>query len=163
MPPPTFAPNTKAIGVQIVSYLATLAYPSTAPVYKLAQLEQIKDVVTQVTDGGAVVEVYGNLDDSERRGFGGRVRDTQSWFIMSLVSNETAAMAASIYDVRDALVQPFQLHATLGTSVFNLFHAALKPNTGHFMMMLRDGQFLRAHVIEIETKQEWQVPGGVIS
>ena len=155
---PTFvsAPNTKAIGNQIVSFLTALQYPDTTPVYQLAQLEAIKDITDQVANG-ACVEVYGLLDDSDRRGFGGRIWDTQSWYILSMVSMDTAASAAKIYDVRDALVQPFQAHATLGTAVFNLFQSELKPN-GRFLRVFRNGQWLRCHLAELETRQEWVVP-----
>lgn len=162
--PSTTAPNTKSIGNQIVSFLSSLTYPDTTTVYQLAQLEEIKDVTDQVANG-ACVEVYGNMDKSERRGFGGRIWDTQSWYILSMCSMDTAALAAKIYDVRDALVQPFQTHATLGTTVQNLFHAQFKDGSGRFLKVMRNGQWLRAHLIELETKQEWIVPTppGVIS
>jgi len=160
------APNTKAIGNAIVSYLAALVIPNTStPVYKVAQLEVIFDVIGQVSDGGAVVEVYGNADDSERRGFGGRVWDEQEWYILSLCSRETGGLASYIYDVRDYLVQPFQVHAQLGNIVSNLFHAQLKAKSGRFMTATRDGQILRAHLITLVTRQEWAVPipPGVVS
>lgn len=163
MPSFVTSPDTKAIGNAIVSYLTTLAYPNTTLVYTLCQLEEIKDVTDQVANG-ACVEVYGNLDRSERRGFGGRIWDYQSWYILSMVSLDTPAQAATIYDVRDALVQPFQTHATLGAQVLNLFHAQIKDN-GRFLKVMRNGQWLRAHLIELETKQEWTVaiPPGVVS
>jgi hypothetical protein len=162
--PVTLAPNTRAIGDQIVSFLASLTYPGGALVYQVAQLEQIFDVLNQVTGGGVVVEVYGNLDSSERRGFGGRVWDTQDWYILSMCSVETGELAAQIYDVRDALVQPFQTHATLGTQVFNLFRAELKENSGRFGKVVRNGQEVKMHLITLTTMQEWQVPPpGVIA
>jgi hypothetical protein len=157
---PTFAtaaPNTHAIGTLIVSYLSTLTYPDTTPVYAQASLESYKDVTTLVAGGSVCVEVYGDSDVSERRGFGGRIWDTQSWFILSMCSLDNPTYAAKIYDVRDALVQPFQQHATLGTSIFNLFQAQLKPD-GKFFRILRNSQFLRAHLVTLETKQEWYVP-----
>ena len=164
MPSFVTQPDTHAIGTAIVSYLTTLAYPNTALVYTLAQLEEIKDVTDQVASGGACVEVYGNMDKSERRGFGGRIWDTQTWYILSMVSLDTPTLAAQIYDVRDALVQPFQTHATLGAQVLNLFHSQIKEN-GRFLKVMRNGQWLRAHLIELETRQEWTVPipPGVIS
>lgn len=154
--PVTTAPDTKAIGTQIVSYLSALTYPDTTPVYQGGQLEEIKDISDLVANG-ACFEVWGNGDKSERRGFGGRIWDTQSWYILSMVSKDTAALAAKIYDVRDALVQPFQAHATLGTSVFNLFHSQLMDN-GRFLYVFRNGQWLRCHLVELETRSEWQVP-----
>lgn len=153
----TPAPNTHAIGIQIVTYLASLTYASTFPVYAQASLEAIKDVTSLVANGSACIEVYGDLDQSERRGFGGRIWDTQTWYLLSLCSLDTAAYAAQIYDIRDALVQPFQQHATLGTGIFNLFQAQLKPD-GKFFRVMRNSQFLRAHLVSLETKQEWYVP-----
>jgi hypothetical protein len=156
--PAATAPQTLAIGNAIVSYLSSLIYPSTSLVYTLAQLESIKDVVDLVASGGACCEVYGDKDSSERRGFGGRIWDTQSWFILSLCAMDTPAHAQQIYNVRDALVQPFQTHATLGTIVSNLFHAQLIDKSGRFFRVQRSGQWLRAHVIELETRQEWYIP-----
>ncbi len=157
------APDTLAIGNAIESYLAALAYPNTSLVYTLAQLEAIKDVVDLVANGGACCEVYGDLDSSERRGFGGRIWDTQTWFILSMCALDTPQHAQQIYTVRDALVQPFQQHATLGSQVSNLFHAQLIDKSGKFYRVQRSGQWLRAHLVQLETRQEWQVPGGVIS
>src|SRR6266851_8839097 len=113
------APNTKAIGNAIVSYLAALTKPDTTPVYILAQLEVIYDVIGKVSTAGAVCEVYGNAGDSERRGFGGRMWDEQEWYILSMCSRETATLASYIYDVRDFLIVPFQVHAQLGNIVSN--------------------------------------------
>ena len=166
MPSFVTAPNTKAIGEAIVSSLTSLKYSDgVTPVYQLAQLEEIKDVTDLVADDGACVEVYGNQDDSQRRGFGGRIWDPQTWYILSMVSLDTPAKAAKIYDVRDALVQPFQQHATLGAQVLNLFHAQLKEGSGRFFKIFRNGQWLRSHITELETRQEWTVPipPGVIS
>lgn len=157
------APQTKAIGNAIVSYLAALTKPDTTLVYKVAQLEVIFDVLTQVSSGGAVVEVYGNLDNSERRGFGGRIWDTQSWYLLSMCSLETAGLASYIYDVRDYLIVPFQQHAQLGNAVSNEFHTQFKLNSGRFMQTVRNGVKLRAYVCELETKQEWVVSGGIVS
>lgn len=162
--PNTFSPNTGAIGDAIVAYLAGLTYPDTTKVYKFAQLELIMDVVTQVSDGGAVVEVYGNADDSERRGFGGRIWDEQGWYILSMCSLETPALARKIYDVRDQIVLPFQTHSTLGGGIYNVFHAEFKAKSGRFWQVVRNGQNVKAHLIELTTRQEWQIqPPGVVS
>jgi hypothetical protein len=148
-----------------VSYLASLTYPDTTKVYTLAQLESIKDTTDFIANGGVCVEVHGNNDDSERRGFGGRIWDEQSWIILSMCSMDTPDLAARIYDARDALVVPFQTHAELGGGIYNLFHAQFKPNSGRFLHVMRNGQFMRAHSIELITRQEWtvQIPPGVIS
>lgn len=158
-------PTTKAIGNAIVSYLSALTYPDTTPVYKLVQLEVIMDVMNRISDGGAVCEIYGNADDSQRHNFGGRIWDEQEWYILSLCSLETSALASQIYDVRDALIVPFQTHAVLGSQVANLFHAQIKPNSGRFMQVLRNGQKCKAHLITLMTRSEWSVPipPGVIS
>jgi hypothetical protein len=163
--PATLAPNTGAIGDAIVAYLAALTYPNTTKVYKDAQLELIFDVISQVSDGGAVVEVYGNADDSERRGSGGRIWDEQDWYILSMCSLETATLARKIYDVRDALVVPFQTHATLGGGIYNVFHAQFKPKSGRFGQVVRNGQNVKMHIITLTTRQEWVVttPPGVVS
>ena len=165
MPYPT-GPSTKAIGNAIVAYLAALTKPDTTAVYKLAQLEYIFDVIGKVSDGGAVVEVYGNLDSSERHGFGaaGHIKDVQTWYILSMCSLDTAETAARIYDIRDALVQPFQAHAQLGNIVSNLFHSQLQDNM-RFGRIQRNGQFLRMHLAILETRQEWLVPSppGVVA
>ena len=155
--PMATTPNTAAIGDAIVAYLAALTYPNTAPVYNLVQLEAIKDVTTQVAGGYACAEVYGNDDSSIRHAFGGKMRDEQSWFILSMCSLDTPQQARQIYVIRDALVQPFATHATLGNTG-SVFHAELKPNSGKFLRIARNGQELRAHLIEVFTMQEWVVP-----
>ena len=160
-----FATNadTLAIGQEIVTYMGALVYPGTSTVvYTLAQLEAIKDATDLVASGGVCCEVYGDTDTSERRGFGGRIWDCQTWFILSLCALDTPAHAQQIYRVRDALVLPFQTHVTLGGSVTNLFQVQLQPNMKFFRVQ-RSGQWLRAHLATLETKQEWQVSGGVIS
>lgn len=158
------APDTLAIGNAIVGFLSALTYSGGALVYKLAQLEAIKDVIDLTSSGGVCAEVYGNLDDSQRRNFGGVIFDEQSWFVLSMCSLDTPTLAQQIYPVRDALVQPFQKHATLGNAG-NVFHSQIKPNSGKFFRVFRNGQWLRAHVMELLTKQQWQVPvpPGVIS
>jgi hypothetical protein len=158
------SPNTLAIGNAIVTYMSALTYPGTnTVVYTLAQLEAIKDVVDLVANGGVCCEVYGDKDSSQRRGFGGRIWDPQTWFILSLCALDTSTHAQQIYNVRDALVVPFQTHATLGAQVSNLFHAQLIEGSGKFFRVQRSGQWLRAHLIELETRQEWQVQGGIQS
>jgi len=163
--PATTAPNTRQIGNAIVAYLAALAYQSGLLVYTQngVQLEEFKDITQLVQGNGACCEVYGDMDTSERRGFGGRIWDTQKWYILSLCSQDSPLQAAQIYDVRDALVQPFQQHAQLGNLVSNLFHSQLDTNM-RFMRVLRNGVFYRAHLAVMETRQEWVVPPpGVIS
>lgn len=158
------APDTPAIANAIVGYGQTLAYPDTTLVYKECQLGEIKDIVDNVAGGNACLEVYANLDDSQRHAFGGRIHDDQTWFLLSLVSLDNAEAAELlIYRVRDALVAPFQQHATLGNAG-NVFHAQIKSGSGKFLKVFRNGVWLRAHLIEVLTKQEWQVPApGVIS
>lgn len=161
--PATTAPNTLLIGQQIVSYLAALTYPSTSTiVYTLANLEAIKDITDYVANGGICVEVYADGDGSDRRGFGGRIWDPQMWIILSICSLDSPTLAETIYNARDALVVPFQTHATLGTSVFNLFYSELQPNM-KFGRLLRNGKWYRVHEAHLMTKQEWYASGGIQS
>ncbi len=157
--------QTKALGQAIASYGAALTKDDTTLVYNLAQLEIINDVLSHVSDGGAVLEVYGNLDGEERHGFGGagRMRTVQSWYLLSICSLETPALAAYIYDVSDYLMVPFEQHVQLGNPTTGLYHAQLKENSGRFYRVQRNGVWLKAHLCEIETRQEWQIPGGVLS
>lgn len=163
--PATLVANTLQVGQGIVAYFAALKNPDGSPVYKLAQLEGVKDVTDLIAGGGVCCEVYGNTDDSERRGFGGRIWDHQEWFVLSLCSLDTPLLAQQIYTVRDLAYVPLQTHALLGGGIYNLFHAQIKRNSGKFWRVMRNQQWLRAHVFELETKCEWQVisPPGVIS
>ena len=166
MPAPTQR-TTKAVGTAIVNYLAALTKPDTTAVYSLAQLEIIFDVIGKVSDGGAVVEVYGNIDGEERHGFGGagRMRAVQTWYILSMCSLESAALSSYIYDVSDYLMVPFEQHALLGSgaTIPGVYHSQMKPGGGRFYRVNRDGQWLKAYLCELETRQEWAIPGGVIS
>lgn len=158
--------NTLTVGQAIVGYMQALTYSgSGSQVYKVVTLGEQKDVTDNVANGAASLEVYANLDDSQHFAFNGKIRDTQSWFLLSLVNMDDAQAAeALIYQVRDALVVPFQEHATLGNAG-TVFNSQLKPNSGKFLKVFRNGQWLRAHLIEIQTKSEWNVstPPGVIS
>lgn len=165
MPSYLSAPQTHAIGTAIVTYLAGLTYSDgITKVYALTQLEAIKNVINAVSNGNACAEVYCETDMSERRGFGGRVWDHQKWYILSMCSIDSPATASQIYDIRDALVQPFQVHAQLGNLVSNLFHSQLQDNM-RFGRIQRNGQFLRMHLAILETRQEWltPTPPGVIA
>lgn len=149
------APATKATGNAIVSYLGALTYGGGGAVYTFAQLEQIKDIDDYIANGGACVEVYCNLD-SIMTGFGGLKWDEMSWYILSMTSLDTPVTAASIYDVRDALVASLSSHTVLGGTIPGLFYALWKhPESGHFMRIERNGQEVQAHVIELETKVSW--------
>src|SRR6266700_245269 len=117
LPAPTIR-STKALGQAIANYGAALLIPNTSTaVYRVAQLELINDVLGQVSDGGAVLEVYGNLDGEERHGFGGagRMRAIQTWYLLSMCSLETAALASYIYDVSDYLMVPLKRMLFLAT------------------------------------------------
>lgn len=155
-------PNTLATGQQIVSLLGSLTNPDTTPLYKLVQLESIKDVTDLVAGGGVCCEVYGDQDTSDRRRFGGVIYDIQSWFILSICSMETPQLAQQIYTVRDLMVVPFQQHAQLAGTPLNVWFSGLKDNMKFFRIQ-RNGQWLRAHLAELETRQQWNVSGGIIS
>jgi hypothetical protein len=159
------APNTPAVASAIVAYGQALTFSGGGAVYTKVQNGEIKDITDLVASGTqACLEVYANLDDSQRYAFGGRIRDEQTWFLLSIVSLDNAAAAETlIYKVRDALVQPLQEHATLG-SAGSVFHSELKAGSGKFLKIMRNGEWLRAHLIELMTRQEWQVPApGVIA
>jgi len=164
LPAPTQR-QTRALGQTIANYAAALTKPDTTHVYTLCQLELINDVLAQINDGGAVLEVYGNLDGEERHGFGGagRMRAVQSWYLLSMCSLETPALASYIYDVSDYLMVPFETHILLGNATMGIYQAQLKENSGRFYRVQRNGVWLKAHLCEIETQSEWAIPGGVQS
>lgn len=156
-------PNTLAIGQQIVALLAALTQSdNVTPLYTLVQLEAIKDVIDLTAAGGVCCEVYGNDDTSDRRRFGGIIYDIQSWFILSLCSLDSPALAQQIYTVRDGLVQPFQQHAQLAGVPSNVWFNELDTNM-RFGRVYRNGTWLRSHLATLTTKQQWQVQGGIIS
>jgi hypothetical protein len=160
------APNTLAVGNAIVSFAQALAYPGTSTlVYTTVTLGEQKDVTNNVAGGNVSLEVYANTDDSQHKGFGGKIKDTQSWYLLSLVSLDNAQTAEqTICNVRDALMVPFQTHATLG-GAGSVYHSQLRPNSSRFFRVFRNQQWLRAYVCEILILQEWFVitPPGVVS
>jgi len=156
-------PSTIAVAQAIAGFAQSLVYPSGILVYSIVSLGEQKDITTNVAGGNACLEVYANKDDSQRHAFGGKIWDEQTWFLLSLVGLDNAQAAETlIYAVRDALVQPFQTHATLGNAG-SVFHAQLKPGTGRFLKVLRNGQWLRAHLVEVMSRSEWFVitPPGI--
>ena len=155
---------TRATGNAIVSYLTTLMYSGGGSVYALAQLEQIKDVTDFIANGRACAEVYCNLDDNITAAFGGGKWDDQTWYILSMTSLDTPATAASIYDVRDALVTAIDSHTTLGGTIPGLFFAQWKStqpgksstqSSGRFLRIERNGQEVQAHIMELHTIVSW--------
>lgn len=157
---PAFAsqPNTPAVANAIVSYAQALTYPSSAAVYKTVQLGEIKDIIDQTANGATCLEIYANHDDSQHKAFGGKIYDEQTWFLLSLVSLDNAQNAETlIYQVRDALVVPLQTHATLGNAG-SVYHSQIKEGGSHFLKVFRNGQWFRAHLLELLTRQEWFVP-----
>jgi hypothetical protein len=152
-------PNTLSVAQAIAAYGQALTYPGGGTVYSGVSIGEMKDITEKiVVSGSACLEVYANSDDSQHLAFGGKVRDDQSWYLLSLVNMDDAAAAeALIYQVRDALIQPFQAHATLGNAG-NVFHSQIKSGSGRFLRVFRNGQWLRAHLIEVQTISEWFVP-----
>lgn len=160
-------PNTLAIANAIAGFCTPLTYADgVTKVYSLVQLGEIKDVTDRVAASeSACLEIYANKDNSQHFTFGGKIRDEQTWFLLSLVSLDNSTNAEQlIYQVRDALIIPFQVHATLGNAG-SVYHSQIQPHSGKFLKIMRNGQWLRAHMIEIQTWQEWFVPTppGVIS
>jgi hypothetical protein len=166
MPGATNYPQTLAVAQAIVAFCTALTNPATnTPIYAQISLGENKDITTAVANGNACLEVYGNSDDSQHKAFGGKITDEQTWFLLSLVSLDDAQAAEKqIYQVRDAVIQPFQTHATLGNAG-SVYHSQIKPKSGKFFKVLRNGQWLRSHVFEVLTRSEWIVttPPGVIA
>jgi hypothetical protein len=159
------APNTLAVANAIVSYASALTYSDTTKVYSLVQLGEIKDIINPIANGQACLEVWANTDNSQHKTFNGKISDEQTWFLLSMVSLDNANAAEQlIYQVRDALVVPFQTHATLGNAG-TVYHSQVKSGSGKFTKASRSGQWVRAHLLEIKTLQEWFVttPPGVIA
>jgi len=152
------SPNTLAVAQAIKSYMQALTYSGGASVYTLVQLSQIKDVTDQVAAAGsACLEIYANEDDAQHFAFGGVIKDEQSWYLLSMVNmDDSQAAEQLIYQVRDALVVPLNQHIRLG-GAGNIFFERIKPGSGKFFDLDRNGQFLRAHVIEVLTSSQWQV------
>ena len=159
-------PNTPAIGNALVAYFQALTYSNNLPVYTAVTLGQFKDLTSLIAASGtACLEVYANQDDSQHKGFGGKVTDNQSWYLLSLVNlNNAAAAETLIMQVRDAIVIPLQTHATLGNAG-SVYHSQVKLGSGRFVKIPRNSVYYRAHILEVYTKQEWAVitPPGVVS
>jgi hypothetical protein len=148
-------PNTLATAQALVAYMQALTINNN-PVYTLVSLGEIKDVVDNIANGGACLEIYATSDDSQHKAFGGVIWDEQSWDLLSIVSLTNAQAAEElIYACRDALVVPVMSHFTLNQTG-NIFFSRLKPNSGKFFYVERNGQWLRAHVIEVVTTSQWQ-------
>lgn len=157
MPLPS-APNTLVVAQAIAGYMSALTYTGGAPVYKLVQVGEIKNVSNQVVNGAACLEIYGGADDSQPLAFGGTRQDPQSFYLLSMVSLDDAQAAeARIFAVRDALVVPLSTHIRLGDTSGVIFLSGFKPNSGKFLDVPRNGQYLRAHVIELLVSSQWQV------
>jgi hypothetical protein len=156
MPLPS-APDTNAVAEAIAGYMRTLTYSNSTPVYTLVQTSEIKDVIGNVASGGACLEIYSGDDDSQPLAFGGTRRDDQSFYLLSMVSLDDATTAEIlIRAVRDALVVPLSTHIRLGNAG-NIFMQQFKPGSGKFLDVPRNGQYLRAHVIEVLVSSQWQV------
>lgn len=156
-------PNTPAIMTAIQGYMQSITWGSGSQ-FSLVQIEEIKDITTRVANGGACLEIYGAMDDSQHFTFGGKVKDQQSFMLLALTSKDKLEYAQQIYAIRDALIYPFQLHATLGNAG-TVFHSQIKPGTGIYLDIKRNQQWLRGYRVQLMTIQEWNVPTppGVIS
>ena len=170
-----FQPDSVSVINALVAYLQGITYPSTAPVYvpsittlngslQGVQAGEFKDVTDFLipNTANAICEVYANSEHSHRQAFGGRIRDEQAWFILSIVDMTNANLAEiTILQVRDAAIQPFHQHATLNQAG-NVISIMLKPNSGKFLKIPRNGKYYRAFVFEVETISEWAVQGGIV-
>lgn len=151
-------PNTLAIGQAIAIFCAALTYPSTNPVYTKTQIGAIKDIIEVTsTSSLACLEIYAHKDDSLHHAFNGKIIDTQTWYLLSLVNMDDSQTAEqTIYNTRDALVVPFQTHATL-SNAGSVYNSQIKTNSSQFVRLFRNGQWYRGHILELETQQEWNV------
>jgi hypothetical protein len=157
MPLPS-APDTMAVANAIKGYMEALTYTGGAPVYSAVQIGEFKDVLDKVANGAACLEIYGGSDDSQPLAFGGPRQDTQSFYLLSMVSLDDAQAAEElIYAVRDALVVPLSTHIRLGDTTGVIILSGFKPGSGKFLDVPRNGQYLRAHVIELLVTSQWQV------
>jgi len=157
------SPNSPAILAAIQGYMQSLTW-GTGQSFAQVSIEEIKDVTNLVAGTGACLEIYGTADDSQHKNFGGKVKDEQEWMLLALVSKDTNVQAQQIYVIRDALVVPFQTHATLGNAG-TVYHAQIKPGSGMYVDVKRNEQWLRGYRVRIFTRQEWAVitPPGVIA
>lgn len=157
------APNTPAIMQAIQTYMQNITY-GTSQQFSLVQIEEIKDVTNLVANGGSCLEIYGSTDDSQHFTFNGKVTDEQTFVLLALVSKDKPTYAQQIYQIRDALVVPFQTHATLGNAG-TVYRSQIKSGSGVYLDIRRNQQWLRGYRIHILTRQEWvvQTPPGVIS
>jgi hypothetical protein len=150
------SPNTPAIMSAIQSYMQGITW-GTGNSFGLVQIEEIKDVTSLVANGSACLEIYGVSDSSEHLSFGGKIHDEQVFVLLALVSKDTPAYAQQIYSIRDSLVVPFQIHATLGNAGV-VYHSELKAKSGTYLDVRRNSQWLRGYKTHVLTRQEWFVP-----
>lgn len=149
------SPNTLAVAQALVSFAEALTIGGS-PAYTKVSLGEIKDVIDPTANGGACLEIYGNSDDSQHTAFGGGIWDEQSFDLLSLCSLDNAQSAEElIYACRDALVVPIQQHYALGNAG-NVFFSRIKQGSGKFTYVDRNGQWLRAHLIEVYVLSQWQ-------
>jgi hypothetical protein len=157
-------PSTLAIANAIVAFAQAITYSGGGLVYSNVSLGETKDLVNSISaSGSACLEVYGNLDNSQHKSFGGKITDEQTWFLLSIVNLDNALIAEqTIYNVRDALIVPFQTHATL-SNAGSVYHVQIKPGGGKFFKIFRNRVWSKSHVIEVLSRSEWYVttPPGV--
>jgi hypothetical protein len=152
------APSSKATGQAIVTFLQGLTYPNTSiPIYQVVQLEQIKDVIAIVGGGGVCGEVYGYTGSSDHKAFGGTMWKEQSWHILSLCSLDSPTLAQTIYDVSDAFEALLGSRFELGATIDGLFYSAFVAGSGRHTRIQRNGQYVRAYLVEAITRQQYQV------
>lgn len=157
-----FAPDTVDVATQIAVYLTGLLDTNSNPIYTAGQIGEYKSLALLLPANGAnvIFEVYGNMDDSQRYTLGGKMKDHQSFFILSLLDKTNGnAAELQIMRVRDAIMPIFAKHAQLG-AVGNILVAKYKSGTGRFVNVSRAAKEYRGHVFEVEVKTEWNAQGG---
>lgn len=164
---PNFSPSTNALADAIAAYLQNMVYSGTStPVYSHVQKGRKKDVSDLVPPNGTnvIAEVYGNLDDSQRHTLGGKMRDTQSFFVLSIVDMTDGNVAETlIMNVRDAIMPTFAQHVQLG-GAGNALVAKYKQGSGRFLPVFRSAKDYRAHLMELLVVSDWNAsPSGFTS
>jgi len=164
MPSP-YQPSTLAIAQQIASYLASQTYPLGGNVYTFGSVGINKDLGDLLPPNGtnAVSEVIGTADDSQRHAIGGKMRDTQSFQVLSIVDFTNGPLAEEqIMNIRDAIMPQFAKHVSL-EDVGNVLVAKYKQGSGRFTHVIRAAKPYRAHSFELSVLSEWVSSGGFIA
>lgn len=158
-------PDTLDVANKIVDYLAAQTYSGGGNVYTAGQLGFFKDMndLLPINSTNAVYEVHGNMDDSHRYSLGGKMRDTQTFVVLSMVDmTDGNAAEIQIMQIRDAIMPQFAKHVSL-EDTGNVLVAKYKQGSGRFTHVMRGARVLRAHTMDIEVLSEWTAQNGFVA